>query len=350
MKCTACGADVAPNDRFCGECGHKLEAASANSAASVEPARASGEARCFTGHLGEIIAVGFTADGRQALSASTDSTICHWDVASGRELQRFSVGKVSLAAFSADGNYVLTSSGYGAISLWNAASGQMLHRFHYNHTTDALAVSPNSLRAVYVTSEYSGVIDLKACRELRQFGRREDNQPACIAISHDGNRALVGVSEPDYSIRAASVWDLDSGKELTAPRRAMTLVSTLAFSPDGRRAIAGSEDTSICVWDVDTGRDLRRIEGHSGNIRSVTFLPDGRCFLSSSGTDYYDADLLKELGVDNTVRLWDVETGSELQRFEGHTANVNCVAVSPDGHYALSGSADKTVRLWALPS
>ncbi|MEQ1907494.1 MAG: WD40 repeat domain-containing protein [Vicinamibacterales bacterium] len=264
-------------------------------------------------------------------------------------LHRFNVDAVSLAAFSADGNYVLTSGGFGPISLWNATSGQVLHRFQYRHTTDAMAISPNSLRGVYVTSEYQGVIDLESCRELRQFGRHEKYEPACVAISPTGNRAVVGVSEPDYSLRAASVWDLDRGQELTAPQRAMTLVSCAAFSPDGRRAIAGSEDTSMCLWEVDSGRHLRRIEGHSGNIRSVTFMPDGRRVLSSSGTDYYDADLLRELGIDNTVRLWDIETGSELQRFEGHTANVNCVTVSPDSRYALSGSADKTMRLWTLP-
>jgi len=52
---------------------------------------------------------------------------------------------------------------------------------------------------------------------------------------------------------------------------------------------------------------------------------------------------------DNTVRLWDAETGKELHRFAGHTDGVRQAVVSPDGRYALSGAADRTLRLWRLP-
>jgi WD40 repeat protein len=70
-------------------------------------------------------------------------------------------------------------------------------------------------------------------------------------------------------------------------------------------------------------------------VRSVAFLPDGRRALSSS--------------YDKTVRLWDVETGTELARFAEHTAAVLGLACSPDGHCALSGGADGKLLLWQLP-
>jgi WD40 repeat protein len=52
---------------------------------------------------------------------------------------------------------------------------------------------------------------------------------------------------------------------------------------------------------------------------------------------------------DRTVRVWDLKDGTEVKRLEGHTGVIDALAVSPDGRYALSGSSDRTVRLWRLP-
>src|SRR5262249_51857729 len=73
-------------------------------------------------------------------------------------------------------------------------------------------------------------------------------------------------------------------------------VSSVAFSPDGRTALSGSNDKTLKLWEVATGIELRTFTGHSASVTSVAFSPDGRTALSGSG------------GNDGTLKLWDVAT------------------------------------------
>lgn len=80
--------------------------------------------------------------------------------------------------------------------------------------------------------------------------------------------------------------------------------------------------------------DASRIAGHSGWIRALTLLPDGKLASCSS---------------DNTILLWDLDSGLESLRLAGHVGEVMALAQLPDNHLA-SGSSDDTIRLWDLAS
>src|SRR5262245_23610201 len=96
-------------------------------------------------------------------------------------------------------------------------------------------------------------------------------------------------------------------------------VACVAFSPDGRRVLAGGGDKLARLWDAGTGAALRTFGGHRTPVWSVAFSPDGSRVLTGSGG--HDPDVIPPPGLpgppyDNVVRLFDAETGKELRRFE----------------------------------
>jgi WD40 repeat protein len=111
-------------------------------------------------------------------------------------------------------------------------------------------------------------------------------------------------------------------------------VRAVAFSPDGRMLAAGFLHGAIKIWEVYSGLNSLRLEGHLASVNSVSFSPDSQLVASGSR--------------DKTIRLWDAESGLEIQTLEGHAGEVRAASFSPDGEWLVSGSHDRTVRVWRV--
>jgi WD40 repeat protein len=105
------------------------------------------------------------------------------------------------------------------------------------------------------------------------------------------------------------------------------------FAADGK-TLASSRAGVIRLWDVATGQPLRTGAGHEAPVTTVAFSPDGKRLASGSWDDY-------------TIRVWETATARPRHVLSGHRSYIRSVLFSPDGHTIISGGGDNTVRLWS---
>ncbi|MFQ5636872.1 MAG: hypothetical protein ACE5IR_02620 [bacterium] len=111
-------------------------------------------------------------------------------------------------------------------------------------------------------------------------------------------------------------------------------VNSLAFTPNGALLATGSADNTIKIWNTETGEMLRTLSAHEADIFSIALSPNGRT-LASAG---YDAKLI----------LWDMVQGEILNTIDGHEQPVVSIAISPDGQLVATASRDPVVRVWDI--
>ena len=113
-------------------------------------------------------------------------------------------------------------------------------------------------------------------------------------------------------------------------------VTCVTFSPDGTRALSGSQDKTVRLWDVAKGQTLKIFAGHESPVTTVAFSTDGVTALSVSD----------EL----SFRSWDIATGKPVLVYPGHGVFIYVSAFSPDGGKVISGCSDRTLKLWDFAS
>ena len=339
------------------------------------------------GHRGAVTGIEFSSDSSRAVTWSRDGTAREWDVVSGQMLHELSghpdedqevrdhtLREVRSAQFSLDRKVIVTGGEeehltihrrflailpgsseqlpYSPVRVFDAESGNIIHR-----------LSPQECGSNRVV--------------VSEDGRWVASAPDGSYRSYERTYAGTRSSGENIESPALRIWDLETGQlraELLGHKR---LVFDCVFSKDGKRIVT-VDSSSVRLWDIDSAEVIATAEeGISSNSR-FSLSPDGETLICYGfGTKLYvrsmsdlslkhtleghadvvvdasfdrEGHLLVSGSADRTARIWDVTTGAELAVLEGHRDSLKFAAMSPDRKMIATGSDDRTVRIWSTES
>jgi WD40 repeat protein/serine/threonine protein kinase len=149
-----------------------------------------------------------------------------------------------------------------------------------------------------------------------------------VAISPDGDAVLLGFADGTIVL-----WDLATGEESQRFFGHTAGINEIVFSPDGGQALSAGDDARVLYWDLSQGVAIYHLYGHSGEVRAVDISPDGLTAVSGgfSGASFENP---------GELILWDLGTGAEIRRFEGHVSGVVEAVFAQGGDTILAASGD----------
>jgi WD40 repeat protein len=256
-----------------------------------------------------------------------------WDPHTGRQIGApLSEGTASVLSVAFNGRAVASSADDGTIRLTELVSGRTM-QFSVGEAASTVAFSPDG--RLLASGSKAGV-DLWNAADRTPSGPALANSSSplsgTLAFDPRGHR----IAAADGQGRDIAIWDLATRRMVVGPLTFSppSRVVSLAFSPDGRRLAAAYRDNTVRLWNVDTGAQYTDpLRGHTDFIWSVAFSPNG--------------DRVASGGLDGTVRVWAADTGRPLAgAFTGHYRAVYVVAFSPDGTRIASAGEDTTIRMW----
>ena len=304
-----------------------------------------GEASLFKtleGHSDRVTSVAFSPDSTSLASASGDGTVRVWNLAdrtaqvfAGDERGHNPRAQVNSVEFSPDGQMVVSASADGSLSFWNR-DGLLLTTLP-GHGAEIIDLDFSPDGTILASASADKIIKLW---DTQSSLPRWDSGIYSVSFSPAGHSP---------SAFAAAGWDgtiklwhqnRDAGTLFRTLKGHKSVISDIAFSPNGKTLASASWDKSVKLWQVEDGTLLTTLSGHDDGVTSVA--------LSSANSR--DGSILADGSEDKTIKLWQVVNGQAelLRTLSGHRDGVTSVALSPDGRLLASGSYDNTIKLWRL--
>lgn len=303
---------------------------------------------------------------------------------------------ITALAFTPDGKQVVTGGQFELV-FWDTATGKLVGRIRTRseRTYALIFLKDGTLAAaggrpgqegdvcIYDVSEAthsrSATVTIQDGVNNTKVRKRKlleaDDVVLCLALSPDGKQLAAGSSAD----RTVNIWDVTKIAENPKPVQVVEnhadWVFAVAFMPDGKHLLTSSRDKTAKIWDLIAKESVVTFPEHQNTVYAVASKADGKQavsvgednqvrFWNTSGDGkqvrvasghsarvhrlamHPTKPLFATCSADQTVRIWNADTGTPVQTLSGHTDWVYALAFSPDGNRLASGAYNGEVRIW----
>ena len=292
----------------------------------------------FSTHSGIVLSVKVTDDNQIIGCGIKDKIvkICNLNNSESIQIQSQSYN-ISLIDISSNGQYIATGSGEKIIKVWEINTGLYLQSLS-GHVSEINAITFSNTNQILATASVDRTVkiwDITKGKCLKTLQGRADFVHSAV-FSNDNRTIITG------SQHSINFWDIDS-QCISTFFKTKDWLSSLIISQDEKTiacANISNEDNFIRIWQIDdlnsstTNYQIpnKILKGHNDNIWSIAFNPDGTKIVSGSS--------------DRTVKIWNSQTGQCLKTLSGHNRPVLCVSFSPNGNTVASCGGHSIIKLW----
>ena len=283
------------------------------------------------GHTGPVTGVAHLPDGRRIITCSLDGSLRLWERKSGAQ-----IGKdwkddgddegVLTIALSPNGETVASGSRHGMVKFWDIETRKVIGKWT-GHTSMIWSICWSGDGGRVVSGCHDGtarVWDVESGETVLSLIKTGNQQIEAVAFSPDASNFATG------GLDVIKIWDAKTG-ELLSTLKQQSSVSSLVWTSDQKKLLAGYNNGSITIFNTVTWQQIAILEDHTNIVEGLSLFHNDRLLASGSY---------------RTARLWNLDTNLSVGPLIQHQDWVGDTAFSADGRFLATACHDHNAYVW----